>query len=366
MREDSSPNRPTAEGAPPRRPAPGLLRLPLPLKILVANGALVAGTAVLAVLLARLHENPVVAAGLAALVGLAVSVPINWILVRLALSPLAGLQGAAERVHAGDLEARAPDSALADRGMARLISVFNDMLNRLVRSQRTLRRLSVGALDAAERERRSLASELQEDAAQRLATLLLRVELARKVVGREGGCEEASLHLEALRDEAAQSLDLVRRLARRLHPPELGDLGLVAALRAHARAVADQAGLPVDVEVEGAMADLEPEVALALYRVAEEALVNAVRHAEARSIHLQFRTDGGTITLVISDDGRGFEPGIESRHGSGGLGLLGMRERARSVGGSLVIASAPGAGARVAVTVPRTRRDPSEPGATAG
>jgi two-component system sensor histidine kinase UhpB len=342
-----------------RRLTSRLLRFPLPFKILGANGALVAGTALLAVLLARIQHDPVFAAGLAAGVGLAVCVPINWILVRWALSPLSGLQRTAERVHAGDLEARAPRSLMADPGMRRLIQVFNDMLQRLVLGQRVLRRLSVGVLEAAERERRSLAAELQDDTAQRLAALLLRVELARKAVDLEPSCVEGARHLERLRDETAESLELVRRLARRLHPPELGELGLVPALRAHARAVSDQAGLPVEFEVKGPEPELEQEVALAMYRVAEEALVNAVRHADAGRIRLELETGDGSVTLNVVDDGRGFEPELESTNGGGGLGLLGMRERARSVGGSLAVVSGPGAGARVIVSVPARSERPS-------
>jgi signal transduction histidine kinase len=238
--------------------------------------------------------------------------------------------------------------------MRRLIQVFNDMLQRLVQGQRMLRRLSVGALEAGERERRSLAVELQDDTAQRLAALLLRVELARKVVGLEPSCEEGARHLERLRDEAAESLELVRRLARRLHPPELGELGLVAALRAHARAVSDQAGLPVDLEVKGPEPGLEQEVALAVYRVAEEALVNAVRHAGAHRIRLELETGDGRVTLHVIDDGRGFEPDLESTDGARGLGLLGMRERARAVGGSVAIVSGLGEGARVIMSVPNS------------
>lgn len=332
-----------------------LLRFPLPYKLLGANGVLVAGTALLAVFLARREADPAAAAGLATLVGLAVSVPINWVLVHWALSPLSGLQRTAERVQAGDLEARAPRSPVADPGMIRLIRVFNDMLQRLVRGQRVLRRLSVGVLEAAERERRSLAAELQEDTAQRLAALLLRVELARKGVGTDASCEAARQQLGHLRDEAAECLELVRRLARRLHPPELGELGLVPAIRAHARAISDQAGLPVDVEVTGPEPSLEQEVALAVYRVAEEALVNAVRHAGANRILIQLETAGARVTLQVVDDGRGFEPRLESGDGAG-LGLLGMRERARAAGGSLAIVSSPGFGARVVVTVPE---DPS-------
>jgi two-component system sensor histidine kinase UhpB len=340
-----------------------LLRVPLPYKILGANGALIAGTAALTVLLGHLHARPALAAALAAVVGLAICLPINWALLRWALSPLSGLERAAARVHSGDLEARAPRSKLADAHMHRLIEVFNLMLARLSRGQKMLRRLSVGVLEAAERERRSLAGELQEDAAQRLAALLLRVELARQSLESTGPHNDCATYLAEVRDDAADSLEMIRRLARRLHPPELGELGLVPALRAHARAIADQAGLPVDFRVAGPSPDLEPEVALALYRIAEEALVNAVRHANAGTIRLQLETGERDVTLTIADDGRGFIPGSQNGNGSRGLGLLGMRERARAVGGSVELVSAVGSGAVVGVTVPRRApAGPSSPG----
>lgn len=327
-----------------------ILRIPLLYKILGANGLLVAVTAILAVLFGRAHADPVEAAALAALVGLIVGVPLNWLLIHWALTPLWGLEATAERVQEGDLEARAPDSPLADADMSRLVDVFNHMLGQLVRGQRRLRRLSVGALEAAERERRSLAAELQDDAAQRLAALLLQVELARKAAGDSSPDPETSRRLETLRGQVAECLEVVRRLARRLHPPELGELGLELALRAHARAISEQAGIPVKMASDGSFADLPPEVALTLYRIAEEALVNAVRHAGAGSIDVRLEANHG-VSLIIEDDGRGLPDGVRLGE-SGGLGLLGMRERARTVGGDLAIDSAAGHGTRVSVQVP--------------
>ncbi len=334
-----------------------LLRVPLPYKILGANGIVVATTAVLTVLMGRLHASPVLAAGLAAAIGLAACIPVNWLLVRWALGPLRTLERTAGRIHAGDLEARAPHSPLADPQMRRLIQVFNDMLRRLASGQRMLRRLSIGVLDAAERERRSLAAELQEDAAQRLAALLLRVELARKALDGSSCGGESAARLEEAREEAVQSLETVRGLARRLHPPELGELGIVAALRAHGRAVSEQSGLPVEVLVSGRRPDLPPETALALYRIAEEALVNVVRHAEAHRIDIELQGADDRVVLAVRDDGRGFEPAFRPDATGGGWGLVGMRERARSVGGSLAVISAPRAGSRVVVSVPAAPMD---------
>ncbi|HKK26553.1 MAG TPA: sensor histidine kinase [Gemmatimonadota bacterium] len=332
-----------------------LLRAPLLVKILGANGLLIAATAVVAVLLGRSGGDPLEAAAAAAVVGLAVCVPINWLLVHWALSPLRGLARTAGRVRSGDLSSRAPRSALADRQTSNLVDVFNDMLGRLARGQARLRRLGVGALEAAERERRSLAAELQDDAAQRLATLLLRVEMARKTTSDSVAAER----LETLRDEMAESLEMVRRLARRLHPPELGELGLESALRAHTRAVSEQTGLRVEMSADAPLPELAPDVALVLYRIAEEALVNAVRHADASSLGVRLGRNTDDVTLVVEDDGRGLPAGASEGEGAG-LGLLGMRERARRAGGSLEIDSVPGRGTRVVLSVPaRSRSAPS-------
>lgn len=330
----------------------GLLRAPLLVKILGANGLLIAATAVVAALLGRSRGDPLQAAAVAALVGLAVCVPINWLLVRWALSPLHGLARTAGRVRSGDLSSRAPRSPLADRQTSDLVDVFNDMLGRLARGQARLRRLGVGALDAAERERRSLAAELQDDAAQRLAALLLQVELARKSTSDPAAAER----LGTLRDQVAECLEMVRRLARRLHPPELGELGLESALRAHTRTISEQTGLTVEMAADASLPELDPDVALALYRIAEEALVNAVRHADADALAVRLGANGGGgVRLVIEDDGRGLPAGTSGGDGSG-LGLLGMRERARRVGGSLRIESAPGRGTRVTLRVPARSR----------
>lgn len=324
------------------------LRMPLVYKLVGANGLLIAITAVVAVLVGHGHARPAVAALTGAAVGLLVCVPINGLLVHWALSPLRGLERTAARVRSGDLSARVPRSLLADREMASLVSVFNEMLARLSRGQERLRHFSVGALEAAERERRSLAAELQDDAAQRLAALLLQVELARK-----GATDPvAAVRLEELRDQVADCLEMVRRLARRLHPPELGELGLEPALRAHLRTLSEGAAAAIGMESDGALPDLDPEVSLALYRIAEEALVNALRHADASNIAVRLETNGrGGVRLAVQDDGRGFSAPDSPVEGPG-IGLAGMHERARKVGGRLEIESAPGGGTLVSVRVP--------------
>ena len=222
-----------------------------------------------------------------------------------------------------------------------------------VTQRKRLRDFGAGALRASEDERRRIARELHDDTAQRLAALLMWVRLIEPGVEAEG----ARKRLQELRDEISSCADGVRRIARGLRPPELEDAGLVAALRAHARAMRDGAGMDVRVDADGPVDDsLGPDARLVLYRIVQEAVSNALRHAGTDVVRIQVRVEGSHVIGVISDEGRGF--GDENRTGTG-LGLLGMQERAAMVGGRLSIESQPGQGTSVRVELPISDRERS-------
>jgi signal transduction histidine kinase len=143
----------------------------------------------------------------------------------------------------------------------------------------------------------------------------------------------------------------LRRLAADLRPASLDSLGLVAALRQHAKACSRQYGLPVRFRAvnfpKGVR--LPPEVETAIYRIVQEALTNAARHARASRIGVRLELRGNTVTATVKDDGVGLDAvgGLE-----GGLGLTGMRERAAMLNGTLEVTSVPGKGTAVTVEVP--------------
>lgn len=337
---------------------PGLLRSPLRLslfsKILIANSSIVIAGAIVGTALTaefvrgQPARSTLELVGAFALVGVVISVAVNALILRLALSPLGLLQRTANAVRAGDFDARARMSPLADQELERLTRTFNAMLDGLDAYRERLREVAARALRAEEEERKRIARELHDETAQSLAALLVRLRVVRRV---EDSAQRAAM-LDALREQLAATLDGVRRYARGLRPPELDELGLAPAVEAFARTLAEGTGLRVEIMVERVEGRLTRETELALYRVVQEALSNVVRHAKANEARVSLRRANGTVIAEVVDDGRGFSVeevvGGEDR----GLGLFGMRERAAYVGGRVDIESEPGAGTRVRIVIP--------------
>lgn len=218
-----------------------------------------------------------------------------------------------------------------------------------VTERRRLRDFGVGSLRAAEDERQRIARELHDDTAQRLAGLLIRMRLARRT---EDAARRNEL-LEEAREEILEAAESVRRIARGLRPPALADAGLVAAIRWHVRSQAEPAEAAVDLDLYDVDDVLDAEGKLVVYRVVQEALSNALRHADANRVAVRMIHGDGKLVVEVADDGRGFEPDRAlARVESGGLGLLGMHERAHLVGGELEIDSRPDAGTTVRLSVP--------------
>jgi two-component system, NarL family, sensor histidine kinase UhpB len=355
----------------PARPAPGgiaraFLRVPLFYKILIANSLIVGvgaviGTAVTRHLLrtAPAEVDAAAVVVLMALGGVLVTVLVNALILRLALTPLNLLEETAARVRAGDLDARVPYSALLDRRLERLTLTFNAMLDTVETYRQRLRDVAARALHAEEEERKRIARELHDDTAQTLAALLIRMRVARVTEDAEA---RAAL-LEQFRVEVGEALERVRRFARGLRPPALDELGLVPALESHIRGLGESVGAAIRLEADPVEDLLPPQAELALYRIAQEALSNAIRHADAAEIQVRVERDDDAVSLSVTDDGRGFRPeAVLAGAGGAGLGLFGMQERAAYVGGRVEIRSRPGAGTRVVITVPTANPGPGRAG----
>jgi signal transduction histidine kinase len=157
--------------------------------------------------------------------------------------------------------------------------------------------------------------------------------------------------LSDLEQQALGVVDRVRRLSRDLHPATLPLVGLAASLKAHCIEVEERYDVQVSLATEGDLERIDPEVALGLFRIAQEALRNAAVHGDARRLAVDVATApaDGRITLTVADDGCGFD--VEGVRGNGGLGLLTMEERARLIGGTLSINTNPGAGTTIRVQV---------------
>lgn len=326
---------------------PGLrriLRAPLAAKLVGAN-LLVALGAVAA--LAR-STAPTLDLRIA-VVALVVAVGANLLLVRLALRPVSELERTAARVWKGDYAARVPDDVLADGAIRRAGRTVNLLLDALADDRERLRALALQAVRAQDDERSRIARELHDSTAQTIAALGWQLAAAARDAD-DAGLRE---RLEGLREQAVALLEEVRVLSHTIHPRVLDDLGLVPALEWLARQTREHAGLDVDVadrldHEDDAMSDV---TSATLYRVAQESLRNAERHAAAQTVHVELRPVGDDVVLEIADDGRGFDL-AEAERRRPGMGLFSMRERVGLVGGTLEIDTAPGRGTRVVARVP--------------
>jgi two-component system, NarL family, sensor histidine kinase UhpB len=216
---------------------------------------------------------------------------------------------------------------------------FNEMLDRLESERRDSARR---ALLVQEGERRRIARELHDEVGQTLTGVMLQVE------GLAGTIPEGLRdQLDELRETARQGTEEVRRIVRQLRPEALEDLGLQSALAALAAAFSEHARVPIERRLEPGP-PLSEEHELVVYRVAQEALTNVARHANASKVELRLERVDERIILTVRDDGRG----LPSRALRSSHGILGMRERAMLIGAQFTIATPPGGGTEVRLSLP--------------
>jgi two-component system sensor histidine kinase UhpB len=230
----------------------------------------------------------------------------------------------------------------------RLASSFHGLLERIEEERRRSGQL---AMRAQEEERRRLARDLHDEVNQALTAILLRLEaLAQETP------PERTPEVVELKRLVNQAMDELLNLARQLRPSALDDHGLRAALETQLKRFSARTGVEARLETAGDPDSLADVVQTAVYRVAQEALTNVTRHAGATVVELVVAEDDRGVELRVSDDGRGFDPAVlphvNSLTPGRGLGLIGMAERARLVGGELDVRSAPGGGTTIALRVP--------------
>jgi len=199
-------------------------------------------------------------------------------------------------------------------------------------------------------ERQRLARELHDSVTQALYGISLYAEAADRALA-DGDIEPVATNLRDVRETTQEALGEMRLLIYELRPPFLEEYGLAAALRTRLKAVETRAGLVTDFESDGEdVQRLAPETEQELYRLAQEALNNVLKHAHAQRVRVRLAVDTDRTTLEVADDGVGFKP---TSRGVDGFGLPGMRERAARLGGTLQVESSPGAGTRVRVEIAR-------------
>jgi len=205
-------------------------------------------------------------------------------------------------------------------------------------------------MSAQEDERRRIARELHDETAQSLASLLVGLDVLAATRTRKA----AQAQVQELHRVAARALGEVRLLARGLRPAVLDDLGLVAAVEWYAGEFQRSRGIAVYSRATGVTGRLPAPVETALYRIMQEALANVSRHAEARAASVVIERRPGSVTMAVSDDGRGFDVGkvLAASESAGQLGLHSMRERALLLDGTVEVSSVTGAGTRILVELP--------------
>jgi len=233
------------------------------------------------------------------------------------------------------------DETQNDLEFARAVSTTFDGYVRDVADQQ----LAVGA--ARERQRRLLATELHDAVGQELVGLKLTLEHLLATVRNALPAPGVKILSDAV-DKCVQLIREVRGVCHGLYPPALESFGLVTALKHLADGSPTPGPLTVRCDEDLETVRFANEVEIALYRIAQEAIHNALRHSRANHIHVNFGREGGALVLSVTDDGVGFDPAQSARKG---LGFISMKERARSIGGSLEVASRPGE-TRIEVRVP--------------
>jgi two-component system, NarL family, sensor histidine kinase UhpB len=258
--------------------------------------------------------------------GFLVSLAVNVLLLRSVVRPLRRLTDTMHSVMPLEPGRRVVISG-ADGEVQSLAAAFNEMLERLETERRESGRV---ASAAQEEERRRIARELHDEIGQVLTGVMLQLD-----------------DPEA-REAVRRSLENVRRIARELRPETLDDLGLLSALRALSTTAAAHEGLHVERQLDIGELELDPEVELAVYRVAQESLTNVMRHAGASEVLLSLQQLDGALRLTVRDNGSGLADDSSQL----GTGIQGMSERALHVGGRLTIGSLPGEGTEVRLDIP--------------
>jgi two-component system sensor histidine kinase UhpB len=316
------------------------MSLPLLWKVFLTNAAvLAAATLILALgpftvsVPIRLTEFLVLLAGLIAML------VINLVLLSRTLHPLRALTDTM-----GEVDLLEPGHRVEVRGagpdVQRLTTAFNSMIERLEDERRESAAM---ALTVQEGERQRIARELHDEVGQTLTAMLLQIQGIHA-----DAPEDLRGELDELRETARLGAEDVRRIAQRLRPEALEELGLQSALVALSDMFAEQTGVRVSREIEADL-PLTPQDELVIYRVAQEALTNIARHAGATKVALALRLAEPGVALRVRDNGRGFA--ADRRNSS--YGLRGMRERALLIGARLRIDSTPGEGTEVLLRVPR-------------
>jgi two-component system sensor histidine kinase UhpB len=307
--------------------------IPLFWRLFIPNAAVLAAAGVVLTVQPAQGRIPALAGGLA------VMLAVNTVLMRRTAGPLARLAELMREVDPLHPGQRIPP--IGPKSEVTLVtSAFNDMLDRLENERRESARREIVAQEA---ERRHVAAELHDQIGQTLTAMLFALN---RVADRAP--PELRPELELVQRSSGETIEDVRRLAARLRPEVLDTLGLVAALTNLCERFGERTGLRVIRRLYGDVPELTPEAQLVVYRVTQESLTNAARHARAQRVIVGLARDRDEVVLSVADDGEGMID-VSSQNG----GIRGMRERALLVGAELTLGTSQAGGVQVTLRIPR-------------
>jgi two-component system sensor histidine kinase UhpB len=328
-------------------------------KILIGNSLVIATGAIVGTAITRrfFEQSNFKLAAIFVAAGVTISIIVNYFILRAALRPVSVLRATVDRAGRGQPGVRAAVDHITDPDLARLALALNNMFTRLDadarandENHRQLQALSAQVIGAQEEERKRIARELHDDTSQALATLDLNLERIQTALDDPAACERVAASRQLLQ----QTMDGLRKLVYDLRPTMLDDLGLLPAIRWYARTRLGTEGVQVSVEAANCEGRLAPALETALFRIAQEGINNIVKHAQAQHALVRLECANNQVILTVEDDGHGFD--LDQKVGADGqlghLGLFGIQERVRLLGGFASVDSTIGYGTRLVITVP--------------
>jgi two-component system sensor histidine kinase UhpB len=290
-------------------------------------------------------------------VGTVLVIVINGWIIKAALRPLRELSQVVNELGSNreDVESLLPRGS--DPDIRQLAGGLNSLVVQLDEHNRQLKALSKRAISAQEEERKRIARSLHDDTGQALTSLIISLERIENKIPLEE--VELRTSLDSTKELAKQTLGELRQIIHGLRPTMLDDLGLVPAIRWYARSNLEGAGIRVKVASSENIEPLSPELKIALFRIAQEAINNIIKHSHATSATVTLHQNGDQVKLCIQDDGHGFDVQNTSiqaiQHQK--WGLLGIEERADLLGGIVIVDSHPQKGTKLEVIMPQYRPD---------
>jgi len=240
--------------------------------------------------------------------------------------------------------------------LGRKVSIISSFLqddfhevNELVKSAQEKQQIGLKIIEAQEKERKRISREIHDGPAQSLANILIRSEIV-DLAFRDGDTEQALTEMKSIRESIRQALREVRRIIYDLRPMALDDLGLFPTIKKHISSISEYNNIDIDLALHGDERRLDPHYEVAVFRIIQEGLQNAIKHAKASRIIVRLEIRDNLIALNIEDDGIGFDP--ENINKKDSYGLIGMKERVDLLDGELTIKSEPNRGTKIVVKLP--------------